>query len=291
MKARQQQYRNDSVGKVIGRIMRTGGMGVVWVPFLKSKRRFRGISPTTFRQSIFLLVGVGMIATLTACSGVVVSGGGGCSPTYTVGGMVTGLTGSGLVVRDNGGDNLVVPASGPFTFATKLASGAVYNVTVYTQPTSPSQTCVVTSGSGTVGASNVTNVSVACTTNSYTIGGMVTGLTGSGLVLRDNGGDDLSVTAAGAFTFATPVPSGMTYSVTVFNQPAIPNPPCTVANGTGSGTVTNANVTTVVVACGRFAFVANSGSGTVSSYSVNSTTGALTAVASVMAGSNPFEVT
>jgi len=247
MKARQQQYRNDSVGKVIGRIMRTGGMGVVWVPFLKSKRRFRGISPTTFRQSIFLLVGVGMIATLTACSGGGGYGGGGGSTTYTVGGMVTGLTGSGLVVRDNGGDNLVVPASGPFTFATKLASGAVYNVTVYTQPTSPSQTCVVTSGSGTVGASNVTNVSVACTTNAYTIGGTVTGLTGSGLVLRDNGGDNLSVTAAGAFTFAPAVPSGMAYSVTVFTQPSNPSQTCAVTNA--SGTVGTSNVTNVSVVC------------------------------------------
>jgi len=247
MKAPQQQYGNDSVGKVFGRIMRTDGMGVVWVPFLKSKRRFRGTSPITFRQSIFLLVGVGIIATLTACTGGGGYGGGGGSTTYTLGGMVTGLTGSGLVLRDNGSDNLAVSASGPFTFATKLATGAPYNVTVQTQPTSPSQTCVVTNGSGTVGASNVTNVSVACTTNAYTIGGTVTGLTGSGLVLRDNGGDNLSVTAAGAFTFAPAVPSGMAYSVTVFTQPSNPSQTCAVTNA--SGTVGTSNVTNVSVVC------------------------------------------
>ena len=39
-------------------------------------------------------------------------------------------------------------------------------------------------------------------TKTYTIGGTVTGLT-STLVLQNNGGDDLTRTADGAFTFAT----------------------------------------------------------------------------------------
>jgi 6-phosphogluconolactonase (cycloisomerase 2 family)/predicted transcriptional regulator len=246
MKALQRQYGSDLVGKLFGRIPRTGGMGVVWVPFLKSKRRFRGKSPITFRQSIFLLVSVGIIATLAACTRGGGYGGGGGSTTYTVGGMVTGLTGSGLVLRDNGGDNLAVSATGSFTFATKLATGAAYSVTVYTQPSSPSQTCVVTNGSGTVGASNVTSAAVACATN-YTVGGMVTGLTGTGLVLRNNGGDDLSVSTAGAFTFATAVPSGMLYSVTVFTQPTGPSQTCAVTNA--SGTVGASNITNVLVTC------------------------------------------
>jgi hypothetical protein len=58
----------------------------------------------TFRQSIFLLLSVGMIATLAACGGGGGYGGGGTGPTtYSVGGTVTGLSGSGLVLRDNGG--------------------------------------------------------------------------------------------------------------------------------------------------------------------------------------------
>jgi uncharacterized repeat protein (TIGR03803 family) len=51
-----------------------------------------------------------------------------------------------------------------FTFATTVANGAAYDVTVYTQPANPAQACVVTNGSGTIGSSNVTNVAVACTT-------------------------------------------------------------------------------------------------------------------------------
>jgi hypothetical protein len=67
-------------------------------------------------------------------------------------------------VLQNGGDKLALSATGSFTFATNIAMGAAYNVTVATQPTNPSQTCSVTSGSGTMGSSNVTTVSVACVT-------------------------------------------------------------------------------------------------------------------------------
>jgi N-acetylneuraminic acid mutarotase len=168
--------------------------------------------------------------------------------TYTVGGTVSGLSGTGLVLQDNGGDNLAVTANGAFTFPTKVASGATYAVTVHTQPSSPAQTCTVTSGAGTVTNANVTNVSVACTTTTttYAIGGTVTGLSGSGLVLQDNGGDNFSVTGNGAFTFATKIASGSKYAVTVKTQPSSPAQTCTVANGSGTAT---ANVTNVTVTC------------------------------------------
>src|SRR5450432_4870421 len=46
------------------------------------------------------------------------AGGGGGS--YAVHGKVTGLTGSGLVLQDNGGDDLEIKADGDFVFATML---------------------------------------------------------------------------------------------------------------------------------------------------------------------------
>jgi hypothetical protein len=169
--------------------------------------------------------------------------------TYTVGGTVSGLVGTGLVLHNNGGDDLAVSGNGPVTFATSLSSGAAYGVTVFQQPTSPAQSCVVTDGSGTVATANVTNVAITCATNTniYTVGGTVSGLVGSALVLRDNGGDDLSVTANGSFTFTTPLSSGVGYAVTVFTQPTSPAQTCTVTNG--NGTVGAANITTVVIAC------------------------------------------
>jgi N-acetylneuraminic acid mutarotase len=166
--------------------------------------------------------------------------------TYTIGGTISGLTGTGLVLQDNGGDNLTVTANGPFTFATQVASGGNYAVTVLTQPTGPAQTCVVTSGSATATA-NVTSVQVACVNAvTYTIGGTTSGLTGTGLVLQDNGGDNLAVTANGAFTFLTPIASGAKYNVTVLTQPTAQN--CVVTGG--SATVT-AKVTNVQVTCGN----------------------------------------
>ncbi len=136
---------------------------------------------------------------------------------YTVGGTVTGLAaGDGIVLRDNGADNLSVSASGTFTFATPVASGAAYAVTVFSQSGVTAQTCTVSGGTGTVAGANVTSVTVNCTTNKYTIGGTVSGLAGTGLVLQDNGGDNLSITANGTFSFATPIASDAIYAVTVF---------------------------------------------------------------------------
>ena len=172
------------------------------------------------------------------------------TPKFTIGGMVSGLSGKGLVLQDNGGDNLSVTASGNFTFATAVTSGGAYSVTVLTQPSGPAQNCVVTNGSGTASA-NVTNVQVACTTVvTRTIGGTVSNLAGTngGLQLEDNGSDILNVNANGAFTFAMAVDDGSTYAVTVSMQPTNPAQTCGVVNGAGTAT---ANVTNVMVDCGH----------------------------------------
>ena len=166
---------------------------------------------------------------------------------YVINGTVTGLSGSGLALLDNGADNLAIPLSGAFSFATAIPSGAMYAVTVGTQPGGPTQSCVVSNGSGTVTNVNITNVAVSCSTASYTIGGTVGGLTGTGLVLQDNGGDSLPVTANGAFTFATSIASGDAYTASVSAQPGIPTQTCVVANG--SGTVTSASVANISVSC------------------------------------------
>ena len=215
---------------------------------------------------------------LAACGG-----GGGGATSYSVGGTVTGVTGTGLVLQNSGGDNLAVSGNGPFMFATKLFTGTPYAVSVLTQPTGPSQTCAVSNAHGVVSSSNVTNVAVTCTINAYTVGGNVTGYLGTGLVLRNNGGDDLPVfaTGNGPFTFATSVASGAAYSVTIYKQPSTQN--CMLMNGTARGTVSTAPITTVYVICayvGSFLYAANLGDHSISAYSIDATTGALTAVPS-----------
>jgi hypothetical protein len=169
-----------------------------------------------------------------------------CVNSYTIGGTVTGLAGTGLVLQNNGGNNLTIATNGSFTFSTASADGASYNVTVLTQPSSPNQMCSVTNGTGTVAGVNVTSVAVNCV-NSYTIGGTVTGLAGTGVVLQNNAGNNLNITANGSFTFTTTLVNGTSYNVSVLTQPSSPNQICSVTNATG--TVAGANVTSVAVNC------------------------------------------
>ena len=95
------------------------------------------------------------------------------NPTVTIGGTVSGLSGTGLVLQDNGADSLPVGANGNFTFATPVPSGGAYSTTVLTQPSNPAQNCVVTNGSGTAN-SDINNVLVACTSTTLPV---ITGLT------------------------------------------------------------------------------------------------------------------
>jgi hypothetical protein len=80
----------------------------------------------------------------------------------TIGGSVTGLEGSGLVLQNNGSDDLTITGNGAFTFDTPLTPGISYNVTVATNPTNPAQTCSVINGSGQVPTEDVTDVTVSC---------------------------------------------------------------------------------------------------------------------------------
>ena len=172
------------------------------------------------------------------------------SATRTIGGTVSGLAGSGLVLSLSAGSTqtLGVNANGSFAFASPITDSVAYAVTVQTQPSSPSQSCSVSSGTGAAGSANVTNVSVTCSTNSYTVGGTVSGLSGSGLVLSLNSGaQTLPVNANGSATFPTALASGAAYTVTVGAQPSGPAQTCTVANG--SGTVGAANVTSISITC------------------------------------------
>jgi len=164
---------------------------------------------------------------------------------FTLGGTVTGLSGAGLVLQNNGGGDLSVASAGSFTFAAPVVQGSAYSVTVRTQP--PGQTCTVSQSSGTVGMAPVTNVQVACAASTYTLGGTATGLTASNLVLR-NGGEDLPVTASGAFVFTQPVAHGGSYAVTIAAQPT--GQRCTVANASGNNMT--ANVGNLQVACAPY---------------------------------------
>ncbi|OJY18423.1 MAG: hypothetical protein BGO98_32305 [Myxococcales bacterium 68-20] len=88
---------------------------------------------------------------------LVVNGG---VPAYSVGGTVSGLTKSGLVLWLNGIEQRPIAADGSFSFTRALDTGTRYSVRVYQQPAG--ETCVVTNAHGTIASANVGNVQVTC---------------------------------------------------------------------------------------------------------------------------------
>jgi len=170
-----------------------------------------------------------------------------CVDVFFVGGTVEGLTSGGLILENDGGDPLPVDDNGPFTFATAVALGAPYAVAVRRQP--PGHECVVEAGDGVVDGP-VQGVVVLCALleePTFTVSVAVTGLgdpPATGLVLQNNGGDDLAVLQDGDAAFATPLLLGAPYDVTVLRQPA--GSVCVVAGGSG---VADADVVVDVI-CG-----------------------------------------
>jgi len=84
---------------------------------------------------------------------------GGSASRYTVSGTVSGLSSTGLVLQNNGGDDLPV-AGASFEFATALDNGSSYAVTILSQPTN--QICTVGNANNTIDGANVTDVAVTC---------------------------------------------------------------------------------------------------------------------------------
>ena len=85
------------------------------------------------------------------------------APTFTIGGTVDGLQGTGLVLTNLGPD-VPVSANGSFTFPGSASAGHPYDVAVRSQPSNPRQVCTVQNGNGTVSNANVTDIAVHCTT-------------------------------------------------------------------------------------------------------------------------------
>ena len=236
------------------------------------------------------------------------AGSAGSGGSYTVGGTASGLLGTGLTLQLNGNSILPVQANGTFNFPDSLASGAQYSVTVATQPSSPTQTCVVASAAGNVGNTAVSNVTLTCTQSParfaylgthqgvycYAIEAISGGLAPLATPACDTG--ILTAVAADPVApFAYAVSAGVTNPAT--NQA----PDGTVRayqidQSTGqlvrlSGPEAPAGQSPISIAVdpmGRFvyagnygygaAIVGNAGLGSVSAYTVNSTTGVLTPV-------------
>src|SRR5882762_1111350 len=84
-------------------------------------------------------------------------------------GTVSGLVGYRLQLQ-NGSTPLNSSLNGSGANGSAILFGTAkfnttYNITVRTQPTTPSQTCAVANGTGNTGNADVTNIAVTCATN------------------------------------------------------------------------------------------------------------------------------
>jgi 6-phosphogluconolactonase (cycloisomerase 2 family) len=243
-------------------------------------------------------------AALVACMGLLAAcgGDGGSSQTtaaagdsqasYSIVASVSGLAGSGLVLQNEGGADIAVSGNGSVTISQSARNGTSYAVTIKTQPGNPPQTCTVANSSGSVSGGNVTNITITCATNSYTLGGSVSGLTGSGLIISD-GVESITISSAGSFSFPTKLETGKNYAITIKTQP-VSTPPqnCTLRDSSGAGTVGSADVTSVQIVCaniGRFLYITEPQSNSVHGYSIDPVSGGLTALSGspFSTGGNP----
>jgi large repetitive protein len=166
---------------------------------------------------------------------------------FTLGGTVTGLTGRGFELEDNLG-NMVDVAQGKFAFLAPRVFGEAYEVRVKTQPQQPSQICSVQNASGVFPAADVTNVAVSCTTQSFSLGGTVSGLAAGNTIrlVDDVSKGTTSTTADGSFQLPSAVASGSAYEVIAEVTGPIAQA-CLVRSG--AGTIQAEAVNNIAVTC------------------------------------------
>jgi len=201
---------------------------------------------------------------------------------YTIGGSINNLLGTGLVLQNNLTDNLNVPQnSSTFTFSTPLDDLSAFNVSIFTHPSTPMQTCsVVSGGSGFLNGGNYSGTIIDCITDTFNVSVTVTGLTGTGLVVSNNGTDNLTINANGTYTFANKVEDMQPYSVGIIINPspvAGAYELCSIT-GISSGTIATASVN-ININCSGPAYIIGgtiTGLKTASVTVINSSTDSLT---------------
>jgi hypothetical protein len=191
-------------------------------------------------------------AALLCVAGLAACGGKG-NGSLNLGVQVIGLDRGGLVLQNNGGDDLEINTAGTanYFFKTLMAPDSQFNVTIKTTPANV--TCKTGNNTGKINYYTYLQSSVTCTADPYTLGGtvssVVNGISGplsaDGLVLA-NGAQTLAVAnGASTWQFATPIGNQNVYGVTVLTQPT--GQKCEVSKGTG--TMPARNVVDVVVTC------------------------------------------
>jgi len=194
-----------------------------------------------YMKSSYLRAGAAL-----ACA-VALSACGGSDGQLLLGGTISGITKTGLVLTNNGGSDFVFPVpTNPgvvsnWNFPNLISTDDRYNVEVKTLPSNVEK-CDIENASGRA-AYHVYTVYIICKLKTHALAGSVGNLKGE-LVLV-NGADRVTLQAgATSFNF-TQIAEDAPYTVSVLTQPA--NQTCTVGNG--SGTMGTGDVNNVAVTC------------------------------------------
>jgi len=194
-------------------------------------------------KSLTLRAGLALLcaSTLAAC--------GGGSGSLVLQANIVGLTKDGLILT-SGPDTYTVPANTTVVqFPTLVGADDTYDIEIKQQPTHA--TCTLTNNKQKANVYTVVQPYVNCITDSYNLGGNVSGLTGIGLVIA-NGNDQVSVAppstpgASVFFQFPTKVGDGAPFGVTILAQPQN-GQVCVASNNTG--TMPSGDALGLIVTC------------------------------------------
>ena len=239
---------------------------------------------------------VRVLAMLTAALGLNACGGTGMGApqSYTVGGVVSGLAGSSLVLQNGNGTELTVSANGTFVFPSSVAAGSAYAISIKAQPTNSSQSCVILNASGEVTDTNISNIVVSCPAdgrfvyasshsdiNCFTADPTTGALTPLPASPCDVGVlTGVAVDPNGKFAYATVSDTNQIRAYTIDNSTGSlsATPGSQLDAGGSTGPVGPSNPVDITVdPTGHFVFMANY-AGSISAYAINSATGALSTV-------------
>ncbi|WP_197474973.1 hypothetical protein, partial [Oleiphilus sp. HI0079] len=185
-------------------------------------------------------------------------GGGGSTPggtpaSYSVAGVINGLTASGLeLTLSSGSTNITrTPASSDssFDFSAQLQSGAAFTISVTQQPVG--QICSLDSASGTISTADVSLV-LTCSDTPLTVSGSVRGLTQGQLTLNLNNGAESILVNGGdtSFAFNQSVAFGSDFMIAIEIPLAFADQPKAICDlDTDSGVAGTVDVSTLNLVC------------------------------------------
>lgn len=192
-----------------------------------------------------------------ACALSLAACGGGDGDLYLTG-VLQNVTADGMVLQNNGGDDLaIVAGQTDFQFGNRVSTDDQFNITVKTPPKNSSG-CDVYNGKARANYYTIAQIRVICTIKTHSLTVAVNGLkaTSSGLIIV-NGSDKQTVAAGATSQKMADVYEGSAYGITVFQNPTDSatgaKQTCTVSGGdtgTGTGVMKDVDLTNnVVVTC------------------------------------------